>query len=141
AAYHAFGVEKSPLNYDQMLDVVFTDPQVARVGLTEKKLRERSIDFITAEYRFDDHGKSYAMGAENGFGRLFAEKLTGRIMGAERVAKGAGELIHALSVAVSSHRTASYPLTSQGYPSSLAQSISYPLKDIVNELANQQHSR
>lgn len=137
AAHHAFGVQKTPLNYDHMLDVTFTDPQVARVGLTEKALTERGIDFVKADYPFDDHGKSILMGAKYGFVRLFGEKPSGRMLGAEIVSKDAGELIHALSVAVSNNLTASDLLKTHWYHPTLAEIISYPLEDIVDELENE----
>ncbi len=137
AAYHAFGIDKKPLNYDHMLDVVFTDPQVARVGLTEARLKEKGIDFIAAEYPFDDHGKSILMEAKYGFVRVFAEKPTGRILGAEIVSKDAGELIHALSVAVSNNLTAESLLRTHWYHPTLSEILSYPLEDIVDELAEE----
>jgi len=135
AAYHAFGQKKPQLNYDHMLDVVFTDPQIARVGLTEKALKERGIDFLTADYPFDDHGKSILMEAKYGFVRLFAENGSGKILGAEIVSKDAGELIHAMSVAVSHGLTAESLLQTHWYHPTLAEIISYPLEDIVDELA------
>ena len=137
AARHAFGKPSSvfgPLNYDHMLDVVFTDPQVARVGLTQKALDERGFDYIAADYPFDDHGKSILMEAKYGFVRLFGEKPTGRILGAEIVSKDAGELIHALSVAVSNNLTAADLLKTHWYHPTLAEIISYPLEDIIDEL-------
>ncbi len=137
AAYHAFGVEKTPLNYDHMLDAVFTDPQVARVGLTEAVLREREIDFVVADYPFDDHGKSILMEAKYGFVRVFAEKLSGRILGAEIVSKDAVELIHALSVAVSNNLTAESLLRTHWYHPTLSEILSYPLEDIVDELSDE----
>ena len=135
AAFHAFGKSKPQLNYDHMLDVVFTDPQVARVGMTEKTLKERGIEFISADYPFDDHGKSILMEAKYGFVRLFAEKPTGKILGAEMVSKDAGELIHAMSVAVSHGLTAESLLQTHWYHPTLGEIISYPLEDIVDELA------
>lgn len=136
AARHAFSKSSvfGPLNYDHMLDVVFTDPQVARVGLTQKTLDERGIEYIAADYPFDDHGKSILMEAKYGFVRLFGEKPTGRILGAEIVSKDAGELIHALSVAVSNNLTAADLLKTHWYHPTLAEIISYPLEDIVDEL-------
>ncbi len=134
AAYHASGIEKPPLNYDHMLDIVFTDPQVARVGLTEAVLKERSVEFVSADYPFDDHGKSILMEAKYGFVRLFAEKPTGKILGAEIVSKDAGELIHALSVAVSHGLTAASLLQTHWYHPTLSEIISYPLEDIVDAL-------
>jgi len=135
AAYHAFGVKKPQLNYDHMLDVVFTDPQVARVGLTQSDLEKRGIPHISADYPFDDHGKSILMEAKYGFVRLHAEKPSGKILGAEIVAKDAGELIHALSVAVSHALTAESLLQTHWYHPTLAEIISYPLEDIVDELS------
>ncbi len=136
AARHAFNKSSvfGPLNYDHMLDVVFTDPQVARVGLTQNELDKRGIEYIAADYPFDDHGKSILMEAKYGFVRLFGEKPTGRILGAEIVSKDAGELIHALSVAVSNNLTAADLLRTHWYHPTLAEIISYPLEDIVDEL-------
>lgn len=135
AARHAFGKPGlGPLNYDHMLDVVFTDPQVARVGLTEKALTDRGIDFIAADYPFDDHGKSILMEAKYGFVRIFGERPTGKILGAEIVSKDGGELIHALSVAVSNELTAADLLKTHWYHPTLAEIVSYPLEDIVDEL-------
>lgn len=137
AARHALEKPSSvfgPLNYDHMLDVVFTDPQVARVGLTQKTLDERGIEYIAADYPFDDHGKSILMEAKYGFVRLFGEKPTGRILGAEIVSKDAGELIHALSVAVSNNLTAADLLKTHWYHPTLAEIMSYPLEDIIDEL-------
>lgn len=135
AARHAFGKPgPGPLNYDHMLDVVFTDPQVARVGLTEKALKERGIDYIAADYPFDDHGKSILMEAKYGFVRVFGERPTGKILGAEIVSKDGGELIHALSVAVSNELTAADLLKTHWYHPTLAEIVSYPLEDIVDEL-------
>ncbi|MEM9160925.1 MAG: dihydrolipoyl dehydrogenase [Verrucomicrobiota bacterium] len=136
AAHHAFGAKKTPINYDYMLDVVFTDPQVARVGLTEKALQDRGIEFIAADFPFDDHGKSILMEAKRGFVRIFGEKPTGKILGAEIVSKDAGELIHALSVAVSHELTAESLLAkTHWYHPTLAEILTYPLDDIVEELA------
>ncbi len=134
SAYHAFGKQKPPLNYGHMLDVVFTDPQVARVGLTRAELERRSIDFIVADYPFDDHGKSILMEAKQGFVRLFGEHPSGKILGAEIVSKDAGELIHTLSVAVSHGLTAASLLQTHWYHPTLSEIISYPLEDIVDAL-------
>lgn len=135
AAHHAFGIAKPTLNYDHMLDVVFTDPQVARVGLTRAALDARGIEYVAADYPFDDHGKSILMEAKRGFVRLFGEKPTGRLLGAEIVSKDAGELIHALSVAVSNNLTAADLLKTHWYHPTLAEIVTYPLEDIVDALA------
>ena len=134
AAYHAHGVHRHPINFDHMVEVIFTDPQVAKVGLTRPALEERGIDYVSAEYPFDDHGKSILMEAKYGFVRIFAERPSGRIVGAEIVSKDAGELIHSLAVGVSNNITASGMLKTHWYHPTLSEIISYPLEDIVDEL-------
>ena len=46
---------------------MFTDPQIGQVGLSEAELTERGIDYIAADYPFDDHGKSILMKAKAGY--------------------------------------------------------------------------
>ena len=117
-----------------MLDVVFTDPQVARVGLSEATLKERGIAYIAADYPFDDHGKSILMEAKHGFVRIFGEKSTGQILGAEIVSKDAGELIHTLSIAVSHGLTAQSLMQTHWYHPTLSEILTYPLEDIADEI-------
>ena len=63
AAAHALGQSPKPISYDHLLGVVFTDPQVASVGLLPAELRKKGIEFLSADYPFDDHGKSILMEA------------------------------------------------------------------------------
>ena len=64
---------------DRLLtSVVFTDPQVAAVGLTEKEARARGVPFLAASYPFADHGKSLIMEAKDGFVKLLADPKTGK---------------------------------------------------------------
>ena len=66
---------------DRLLtSVVFTDPQVAAVGLTEKEARARGIPFLAASYPFAEHGKSLIMEAKDGFVKLLADPKTGEIL-------------------------------------------------------------
>ena len=48
-----------PISYDHLLGVVFTDPQVASVGLLPKELDKRGIKYLTADYPFDDHANRF----------------------------------------------------------------------------------
>ena len=42
--------------------VVFSDPQVASVGLYERECKQQGIDYLVASYPFNDHGKSMCLG-------------------------------------------------------------------------------
>jgi pyruvate/2-oxoglutarate dehydrogenase complex dihydrolipoamide dehydrogenase (E3) component len=80
---------------------VFTDPQVAVVGETEKSLRAGGIAFCTASYPFSDHGKAIAVDRTQGFVKISAAPEDGRILGASIVGPDASDLIHEMIVAMS----------------------------------------
>lgn len=134
AAKHASGHSVEPVRYDHLLGVVFTDPQVGTVGLGEAQLKERGIDYLSADYPFDDHGKSILMEAKHGYVRVFAERTTGVVLGAECIGKDGGELIHAMAVAVTLGATVQDLLKVHWYHPTLAEIWSYPLEDIADEM-------
>jgi pyruvate/2-oxoglutarate dehydrogenase complex dihydrolipoamide dehydrogenase (E3) component len=134
AAFHALGKKVEPMGYDHLLTVVFTDPQVARVGLSPEQLSGRGIEFLSASYPFDDHGKSILMEAKHGYVAVHAEKATGRVLGAECVGKDAGELIHSLSVAVSLGATVHSLIKADWYHPTLSEIWTYPLEDLAEEI-------
>ena len=132
AARHATGRTTEPVEYDSLLGVVFTDPQIGSVGLSEAQLKERGIDYLSADYPFDDHGKSILMEAKAGYVKVFAERATGTVLGAECVSKDGGELIHAMAVAVTMKATVKDLLKVHWYHPTLSEIWSYPLEDILD---------
>jgi pyruvate/2-oxoglutarate dehydrogenase complex dihydrolipoamide dehydrogenase (E3) component len=134
AAKHATNRKAAPVHYDDLLGVVFTDPQVGIIGLSEATLKARGLDYLSADYPFDDHGKSILMGAKYGYVRVFAEKKTGIVLGAECVSKDAGELIHSLAVAVTMKASVKDLLKVHWYHPTLSEIWSYPIEDIVDQM-------
>ncbi len=132
AARHATGRDVAPVDYDGLVSIVFTDPQVAYAGIPEATLKERGIDYVTADYPFDDHGKSILMEAKHGYVKVHAEKGTGRILGAECVGKDASELIHSLAVGITLKATASDLLKVHWYHPTLSEIWTYPLEDVAD---------
>ena len=135
AAKHAFGQPVPPMGYESLLTVVFTDPQVAKVGLSPEQIRNLGMEPVSASYPFDDHGKSILMEAKYGYVAVHADRSTGVILGAECVSKDAGELIHALSVAVALKASVSDLLNADWYHPTLSEIWTYPLEDIAEEIA------
>ena len=68
------GKTTKAISYDHLLGVVFTDPQVASVGLLPKELDNRGIQYLSADYPFDDHGKSIFMEAKHGYVAVHADR-------------------------------------------------------------------
>src|SRR5271170_5808957 len=91
------------INYRLKTLVTFTDPEIASVGLTVTEAKAQGIDFLSASYPFNDHGKSMIGGHEFGFVKLLAEKSRGEIIGAEIIGPHASDLIHEL-IAVMRYR-------------------------------------
>jgi pyruvate/2-oxoglutarate dehydrogenase complex dihydrolipoamide dehydrogenase (E3) component len=79
--------------------VTFTDPEVAQIGPTLAELERRYPTALLVSERVElagsDRGRT--LGLEQGFVRLTAMRLTGRLLSATVVAPAAGEMIHLLS--------------------------------------------
>ena len=136
AAMHALEQKPEPLCYDHLLGVVFTDPQVAIVGLLPEELDKRGIEYLTADYPFDDHGKSILMEAKHGYVAVHADKTTGVVLGAECVGKDAGELIHTLSIAVSLKATVHQLAKADWYHPTLSEIWTYPIEDLAELISS-----
>lgn len=73
--------------------VTFTEPEVARVGLTERDAKEQGIAYDFTTYHLDDLDRAIADGATQGFVKVLTAKGKDRILGATIVGEHAGELL------------------------------------------------
>jgi pyruvate/2-oxoglutarate dehydrogenase complex dihydrolipoamide dehydrogenase (E3) component len=136
AARHALGRATTPVNEAHLVKIVFTDPQVATAGFSEKQLQDRGIPYVTASYPFDDHGKSILMEARRGYVKIFVRKPDGRLLGAECVGRDASELIHAPAVALPLNATVHDLLRAHWYHPTLSEIWTYPLEECATNLAS-----
>ena len=136
AGYNATHADQPAKTIDHRLDaeVVFTDPQVAVLGLNETCARAEEIPYLTASYPFIDHGKALCLGATQGFVKLLAAPQTGEILGAQIVGPEAGELIHELIAVMYYHGTAADLMRMPHYHPTLAEIVTYPAESIVERL-------
>lgn len=135
AARHAAGVRGlKPIDYGLLLNVVFTDPQVATLGRLERDLQAEGVPYLAASYPFNDHGKSILMEALHGHVKVLAEPRRGRLLGVEIVGPSAGELIHAFTGPLVLRATAADLLRAPWYHPTLAEILTYPLEEIVEKL-------
>ena len=136
AAYNATHADQPAKTIDHRLDteVVFTDPQVAVLGLHEARAAVEGIPYLTASYPFADHGKALCLGARHGFVKLLCAPQTGEILGAQIVGPEAGELIHELIAVMYYHGTATDLLRMPHYHPTLAEIVTYPAEAIVERL-------
>lgn len=104
AAINMTGGEAA-LDLATMPAVVFTDPQVATVGLTEGQARERGIATESRMLTLDNVPRALANFDTRGFIKLVAEKATGRLLGAQVLAAEGGEVIQVAALALRDHMT------------------------------------
>ena len=85
--------------------VVFTDPQVATVGLTEAQARERGIETDSRVLTLDNVPRALVNFDTRGFIKVVAEAGSGRLLGVQAVAAEAGELIQSAALALRARMT------------------------------------
>jgi len=118
------------MDYRLKLLGIFTDPQVATVGLSESEARNAGFPVAVATYPFDDHGKSLVMGESHGFVKLVADTRTGELLGAAVIGPEAVELIHEIVVAMHFRATAGQLLRIPHYHPTLSEIWTYPAEEL-----------
>lgn len=93
------------LDLSTMPAVVFTDPQVATVGLSEAEARAQGIETDSRTLTLDHVPRALANFDATGFIKLVAERKTGRLLGAQILAAEAGEMIQTAALAIRSRMT------------------------------------
>jgi pyruvate/2-oxoglutarate dehydrogenase complex dihydrolipoamide dehydrogenase (E3) component len=110
---------------------IFTQPQVATIGLTEAEAARDGHDVAVARYPFDDHGKSIVMGETEGFVKLLADRRSGEIAGAAAVGPEVVELIHEIAVAMHFRATAADLAAVPHYHPTLSEIWTYPAEELA----------
>ncbi len=93
AVEHMAGKEARPLNYDQVPGCTYCLPEVASIGLTEAKARERGYDVAVGKFPFSAVGKARIINQASGFVKIVAEKKYDEVLGVHIVGPKATELI------------------------------------------------
>ena len=93
AIEHMKGLEVRPLNYDHVPNCTYTEPEVASVGLTEKKAKERGYDVKVGKFPFTANSKARILGEAGGLVKIVADKKYDEFLGLHIVGPRATELI------------------------------------------------
>ncbi|MGZ4460922.1 MAG: mycothione reductase, partial [Nocardioidaceae bacterium] len=92
-------------NHEQVPSAVFSSPQVASVGLTERQARERGIAAVVARQNYGDTAYGWAMEDTTSFVKLVASPETGLLLGAHVLGPQASNLIQPLIQAMAFGQT------------------------------------
>ena len=81
------------VNYDAIPGIIYTNPELAGVGLTEEQAKEKGIDYRTGKFPFRATGRAVANDDLEGMVKFVADAKTDRILGAHILQHAASELI------------------------------------------------
>ena len=81
------------VNWDLVPGVVYTDPEVASVGLGEDEAKKRGLAINVGKFNFAANGRAIAADAVDGYVKIIADAKTDKILGAQILGRNAGELI------------------------------------------------
>lgn len=108
-AHRLFGAAgaKSPVNYEAVPTAVFTQPNVASVGLTQEEAGKRGLAFDVYRAEFTPLPLSLGQSGEKVMVKLLVEQVTDKVLGCHMVGNDAGEIIQGLAVAMTAGATKS----------------------------------
>jgi len=81
------------VNYDVIPNVIYTEPEIASVGLTAEAAKEKNIEIKTGKFNLAGNGRAIATDATDGFVKVIADAETDRLLGVQVIAKNGSELI------------------------------------------------
>lgn len=81
------------LQYGLIPSVIYTDPQIASVGFSEKELKKQDVPYVSAKAFYAANGRAKAAGYTAGFLKLLAHRTSGRLLGVHVVGEDAETLI------------------------------------------------
>lgn len=105
AMWHSLGDAVQPLDLATVASNVFTAPEIATVGMTQKQVDAGEMNAVAYMLPLAGNPRAKMQGVRDGFVKLFCLPVTGIIVGGVVVAPHASELIHPISLAVSERIT------------------------------------
>ncbi|WP_370258535.1 dihydrolipoyl dehydrogenase [Marinobacter nauticus] len=115
--------------------VVFTEPQIASVGLNIHQVDERCQGcFAVGEVSFEDQGRSKVIGKNRGLLRVYGEHGSGLFMGAQMFGPAAEHLAHLLAWCVQKRMTVSEMLEMPFYHPVIEEGLRTAIKDLSKKL-------
>ena len=83
------------VNYGVIPGVIYTDPEVACVGLSEAEAKAKNLEVKVGKFQLQGNGRAIATDGTTGFIKVIADAKSDKVLGVQMVAKGASEMIAA----------------------------------------------
>jgi dihydrolipoamide dehydrogenase len=99
------GIINPPIDYENIPGCTYCQPQVASVGLTESKAKEKGHKIKVGKFPFMASGKAFAIGEREGFVKIIFDEKYGEILGGHIIGSEATEMIAEIALARSLEAT------------------------------------
>ena len=140
AARNALSDARLSIDYDlHGARAVFTDPQVAIAGLTERECKQRALPYSVARFPFDDLGKAIAVGATKGFVKMLAAP-DGSVLGVAIVGAEASDFIHESIALLYFKANVRDVMAMPHLHPTLAEILTYPAEELCEYLEHEEHA-
>lgn len=134
-ALRAKGAKPEQADYSlQSAHTVFSDPQVAVAGKTERQLQTEGVAYVKGTYDFAEHGKAQCIGKTKGFVKILAAADGGKILGAAVLGPHGSDLIHEMIVALRYDATVAQFMCIPHLHPTLAEIWTYPAEECAAKL-------
>ena len=92
------GLNPNPVDYSNIPGCIYTFPEIASMGLTERKAREKGLEVKIGKFPYSAGGKANAGGENDGFAKLIFDARYGELIGAHLIGANVTEMIAGLVV-------------------------------------------
>ncbi|ADU30920.1 dihydrolipoyl dehydrogenase [Evansella cellulosilytica] len=117
-AAEAIAGHPSVIDYTAIPAVVFSGPELATVGLTEKEAKDEGYDVVVAKFPFAANGRALSLNETDGFMKMVTRKEDGLVLGVQIAGANASDMISEACVAIEAGMTAEdLALTIHAHPS------------------------
>jgi dihydrolipoamide dehydrogenase len=116
------------------LGVVFSDPQIAMAGKSYKQLSDAGVDFATGSISFEDQGRSRVMLVNKGLMKLYGDRETGALLGAEMIGPEHEHLAHLLAWCIQMHMSVEDILQMPFYHPVIEEGLRSGLRDLLMQM-------
>jgi dihydrolipoamide dehydrogenase len=123
------GKNPRPINYDRVPSCTYCQPEVASVGLTEAKARERGYDVKVGHFPIPVIGKAQILGAAEGMAKVVSDARYDEVLGLHLIGPHATELIHEGCVALQLESTVEELINTMHAHPTVAESLHEAFED------------
>lgn len=135
AATHAAGKPAEPINYQQVPNCTYCEPEISSVGLSERKAREAGHKVKVGKFPFSANSKAAILGAREGMVKIVSEEHYGEILGVHIIGPRATEMIAEAVIAMRlegtvedlSHAIHAHPTLAEAMGEAVHAAVDWPI--------------